>query len=140
MAKHNNKLPPAQDELAQQVIRSIRAEYSGPLPPPSALEHYNNIIPNGAERIMAMAEQQSRHRQELEKLALSTDSRNSLLGIISGFIIGLVTVISGGIIAYNGLVWPGTIFGSVGLVGLVSVFIYGTKQRRQERAAKAKSK
>ena len=38
----------------------LRAEhYSGPLPPPQMLEQYNRAVPNGAERIMAMAEKQA---------------------------------------------------------------------------------
>ena len=125
-----------QAELAHEVVSIIEQHYSGPLPPPQALEQYNNIIPNGAERIMVMAENQSEHRRNLETKALSTDSRNSLLGIICAFVLGLSTVVIGGLIIYNGHAWPGTILGSSGLVGLVSVFIYGTNQRRAERESK----
>ncbi len=127
----------SQNELAQQVVGIIQQSYSGPLPPPDTLEQYGKIIPNGAERIMTMAEEQGRHRRELEKKALNTDSRNSLLGIISALLIGLTTVITGGIVISKGFSWPGTILGSAGLIGLVSVFIYGTKQRRQERQTKS---
>ena len=31
-------------------------EWRAPLPPPAVLAHYNDIIPNGADRVMAMAE------------------------------------------------------------------------------------
>ncbi len=126
----------AKTELAHEVISIFRQEYSGPLPPPQALEQYNNIIPNGAERIMVMAEKQSEHRRTLEAKVLNTDSRNSLLGIIFALILGLSTVIVGGIVIHTGQAWSGTILGSAGLVGLVSVFIYGTKQRRAERESK----
>ncbi|MCL2659595.1 MAG: DUF2335 domain-containing protein [Acidobacteriaceae bacterium] len=44
---------------------------SGPLPPPDVLTQYDQVVPNGAERIMAMAEQQSRHRIELEPRLLT---------------------------------------------------------------------
>jgi uncharacterized membrane protein len=30
-------------------------QWSGPLPPPAVLEKFSQIIPNGAERIVAMA-------------------------------------------------------------------------------------
>ncbi len=139
--KHSSLSRPSQPsegkELAQQM-GLIKQEYSGPLPPPSALEKYNEIIPNGAERIMAMAEEQSKHRRELEKMALQTDSRNSLLGIIAAFSLGAITIVTGGIVAAFGYSLGGAILGSSGLVGLVSAFIFGTRERRKEREAKAK--
>src|SRR3954471_19352404 len=53
--------------LFQIVQESIRFR-SGPLPDPADLAAYNAVIPNGADRIMKMAEAQSTHRMELEKL------------------------------------------------------------------------
>jgi uncharacterized membrane protein len=134
-----DKPPISQRALAQEVVGIIKQEYSGPLPPPNALERYNAIIPNGAERIMVMAEEQSKHRRALETKALNTDSRNSLLGVIFAFILGLTTIATGGIVVLKGQPWPGTIIGSAGLVGLVSAFIYGTRERRKERESKAKA-
>jgi uncharacterized membrane protein len=134
-----DKHPQEQIKLAHQVVSIIRAEFSGPLPPPEVLERYNNVIPNGADRIMSMAEEQSKHRRSLEAKAMSTDSRNSLLGVIFAFVLGLSTIISGTYVILKGQVWPGTLLGSLGLVGLVSAFIYGTKQRREERESKARA-
>ena len=120
---NKDKLPTSQHALAQEVVSIIKQEYSGPLPPPHVLEKYKDIIPNGAERIMVMAEEQSKHRRALETKALNTDSRNSLLGVIFAFILGLTTIVTGGIVVLKGQPWPGTIIGSAGLVGLVSAFI-----------------
>lgn len=137
MSKNNN-LEKSQQEIAQQVISVIRQEFSGPLPPPHVLEQYKHVLPDAPERIIAMAEEQGRHRRKLETKALNTDSRNSLLGIISGFLIGLSAILVAGFVIYNGQSWPGTILGSAGLVGLVAVFVYGTNQRRSEREKKSK--
>ena len=127
------------EELAQDVVNIIAQTYSGPLPPPDALERYSQIIPNGGERIMVMAEEQSKHRRALEAKALGTDSRNSLWGVIFAFILGMTTVICGTIVVLKGHSWPGTIIGSAGLGSLVSSFIYGTRERRKERESKAKA-
>jgi uncharacterized membrane protein len=147
---HSDKLPakgqqePAQklteDAVAERVLAVIRQEFlfSGPLPPPQILNQYNDAVANGAERIMAMAEKQSEHRRKLEATVLKTDSRNSLLGIVCAFVLGLVTVVTGAVVVVMGHTWPGTILGSAGLVGLVSAFIYGTRERRKEREAKSK--
>ena len=127
--------PPA---LTSKLV-GISQQYSGPLPPPDILEKFNQIIPNGAERIMVMAEAQSKHRMTLETKVLNTDSRNSLLGVIFAFILGVTSIVTGGTVVFNGQPWPGTILGSAGLVGLVSTFIYGTRERKKERENKART-
>src|ERR1022692_4735560 len=45
---------------------------SAPLPLPSELAAYNEIIPQGADRIMKMAEAQTTHRIEIEKSVVSS--------------------------------------------------------------------
>lgn len=126
-------------EIVREILSTVRHEFAGPLPPPEMLEHYDNIISNGAERIMTMAEAQSQHRRELEKTVIDRDSRNSLLGVIFAFILCMATIIGGTYVIIAGHSWPGTILGSAGLVGLATVFIYGTNQRKREREAKAKN-
>jgi uncharacterized membrane protein len=122
--------------LARQQI-SVAAQYhSGPIPDPSTLERYDKILPGAAERILRMAEEQSAHRRDIEKYVIKSKSRDSLLGIIAGFLIAMGTIASGTYVASHGHVWSGTILGSAGLVGLVGVFIYGTRSSRKEREGK----
>ena len=40
---------------------------SGPLPPPADMQRYNDVLPGAAERIFALCEQETRHRQEMER-------------------------------------------------------------------------
>ena len=66
------KQPIRQREKPTQSVTSTSIEnWSGPLPPPAALESFNRIIPGGAERILAMAEKEQGHRVELEKSQLA---------------------------------------------------------------------
>lgn len=108
----------------------LTAIHSGPLPPPKQLSEYEEICPGAAERIIRMAESQIAHRQELEKLTLRANARNSLLGICCGFIIGMSCIVGGIIIALHGLSMVG--FGSLlaGLTSLVAVFVYGRRHRK----------
>jgi uncharacterized membrane protein len=63
----NNKKLARREKQGQQLQAFIQAQtFSGPLPPPEILTKYNEAIPNGAERIMAMAERQAAHRQNIE--------------------------------------------------------------------------
>lgn len=48
-------------ELAVWLQREIHV-HRGPLPPPEQLAEHNVVIPDGAERIMRMAEKQMAHR------------------------------------------------------------------------------
>ena len=42
----------------------------GPIPPPTLLSQYNQVIPDGAERILAMAEKDAAHQIYMEKTAI----------------------------------------------------------------------
>jgi uncharacterized membrane protein len=47
---------------------AVKASYSfmGPIPPPGMLAEYNNVIPNGADRVIKMAEKEQAHRHNIE--------------------------------------------------------------------------
>ena len=141
MAKKKNKTHADNHQENMQVTRRefIAATYSGPIPPAEQLKQYEDICEGAANRILAMAEAQSLHRQSIESNVIKSNTRNSLLGVIFAFVLGLTTICGGMFLAYNGLPWPGALLGSAGLIGLVSVFIYGTRSNREERAGKRKS-
>ena len=111
--------------------------FSGPLPPPEVLEKYNRVIPNAAERILKMAEDQSHHRQTLEKKVIDHDILNSRLGIVFAFIIAISFITASYFAAIKDHPIYGGIMGTAGLTSLVYVFIYGSKSRAKERAEKA---
>ncbi len=85
---------------------------------------------------MEMAQRQAAHRQELEKIAMKGGSRDSLLGILVGGLIGLAGLGGSAYALLNGVGWPATSLGGVSLVSLVGVFVYGTSSRRKERQQK----
>lgn len=91
---------------------------SGPLPSPDDLALYNQIIPNGADRIMKMAENQAEHRQQLEKLALQSNTERSRTGQYLGFILNLVALL--------GFIYLTTTQSVIeGLIGTLSTLILG---------------
>nr|WP_232843717.1 DUF2335 domain-containing protein [Secundilactobacillus angelensis] len=116
-----------------------RSTFSGPLPPPSQLSQYEEILPGSADRILKMAENQALHRQNLETTVVKSNSRDSLLGVIFGFILG-VMIIGGGIF----LAIKGDSYGPwltlAGATGLIGVFVYGTRSSRKERVEKDKAR
>lgn len=114
----------------------ITESFSGPIPPPTILEKYNLVVPDAANRIIRMAEEQAQHRRTLESKAIGIESRNSFFGLIAGFIIGMSGIVGGAIAIVGGHEVSGTLYGSAALTSLVSVFVYGSKNRRKEREEK----
>ena len=121
--------------------RSVSAEIQyrhGPLPSPKDLDEYDKVIPGAAERIISMAEQQAKHRQGLEKAVIESDIKDSKTGLILGFIIGTIAIISGTVCIIYGHSIAGGVLGGSAVPALTAVFVYGSKQRRKEREAKQK--
>jgi hypothetical protein len=61
-------------QTARQAITGIQYTYSGPLPHPEVLEHYDRIVPGGAERIFTQFESQAKHRQSIESRVIRSNS------------------------------------------------------------------
>ena len=122
-SRSNNQRPPLQV--------ATREEFSGPIPPPSILEGYNQIIPGAAERIIAMAEQETSHRQDMEQTIVINEYREARRGQIFAVVIGSLAIISGAIISVQGAQWAGIAIGGGGVIGLVSVFILGRQGKSE---------
>ena len=125
-------------ELATVTVSaSISQQYSGPLPPPELLERFNQVIPNGAERIMVMVEQQNSHRMVIENTVVKNQQWQSTLGqyfALAVTIFGLS--ISAWAIAYGHDGAGGTI--GVATVGSVAAaFITGRNKQQADLKAKA---
>ena len=89
----NNRsiIPPNKSSPEAAAITQVKAEFhsfSGPLPPPEALARYNEVIPGGAERILAMAERQSAHRELLEAEVVSANVSSQKMGSLFYFVFG----------------------------------------------------
>ena len=118
-----------------QVVthQSMTAGYSGPLPLPAHFREYEEILPGAAERILALTEKQSAHRQYLEKHVAKGDGRRAWAGLVTG---GLLAggCIGGGIwLVSLGHATGGIAISTASVVSLASVFVYGSRSRRLER-------
>ena len=102
------------------------------------LEKYNEVLPGAAERILAMAERQSAHRQELEKTVINGHVKSERLGAILGFILSLVVVCGGFSLIYNGMATVGSAIVISDLVALAGAYAYGRKMQKKERTEKLK--
>lgn len=125
--------------MVKSMTLTMEEYFSGPLPHPDILRDYEKILPGSADRILKMAEAQSEHRQNLEKTVLATNSRDSLLGIIAAFILGVIGLAGGIYAVLKGAVAAGTFVTTLSLSSLVGTFVYGTRSERKERQEKDKN-
>lgn len=128
---HNR--PPSQVQVSQTA-----QVFTGPLPPPEQLIKYNEAVPNAAERIIAMAERQSAHRQQLENTVLKAEARRSSLGLIAAFVLSILALSASTFCIYTGHDVAGASIFGASLASIVIAFLRGTASRRSERETKMK--
>jgi len=121
-----------------EILKSVftvtiqQKSHSGPLPDPESLISYNSVIPDGANRIMTMAEKQQDHRMAMEMMVVGSHNFQSKLGQIFGLIIGLFGIACGTFLAFNGHTTVGGIVAGGTVISLVSVFVLGKKTQNKE--------
>lgn len=125
-------------QMPTGLIVAQASAFSGPLPPPTILREYDDVLNGAAERIFKMAETQASHRQDLERSVIKSDIRKSYFGLAAGFLVAVVAILGGSFVAYNGQPWAGVGIGGAPVVALVWAFLKGTSDRREEREIKAR--
>ncbi len=130
-------------EKREKIIRAILgisirkdSSFSGPIPPPEILKGYNAVVKDGGERIVSMAEKQSNHRMQLEDHAIKEELKQSRLGQVFGFILGLVGFGLATTLAMFGHEAIAGIFGTTTIIGLVTVFVLGKRAQQKDLADK----
>ena len=125
-----------ENETKKVIAEVIQGEFSGPIPPPSIIEGYERVLPGSADRIITMAEKQSEHRQKMEEKMISAESRDSLLGVIFAFLLGvgciIVAVIMVCVVPQNSGAIAGAFLGVTGIGSITSSFIVNTRRQSKK--------
>lgn len=130
--------PAGQTPQTTSIQARFKGEYfSGPIPPPNLLERYNEVVSNGAERILAMAEKQSAHRESLETKVVDANLKSQRRGQTQAFIVALAVILGGIYIMAKG--YSGWGFAAIitSLASLVAIFAIGKREQRNERVEKS---
>jgi uncharacterized membrane protein len=139
------KAPDVFEKIPQDKKRelaSIRIEEhkismrSGPLPEPAELEAFNRIIPNGAERIFKMVEEQSAHRIRIETTVITSQQTQGRNGQIFAALLGVIGIGCGTAAALYGHDGFGCTLVGGTLVSLVTSFLYSRHAQKAELEAK----
>jgi uncharacterized membrane protein len=121
-----------QDNRNSLILQKSES-FSGPLPHPDLLLKFDEVVPGAAERILKLAETQSAHRIELERMVVSSDISRSKWGQILGFILAVIGLTASVVIGIFGSALGGGIMGATTVASLVGVFMYGSRARNKER-------
>ena len=131
--------------LVAGMIAVSQESFSGPMPHPDILRGYKELISDAPERILKMAEQEQRHRIDVEKAMLEQNAKNideaaiaNKRSQIFAFMLTLLLIIAGVALTVMGFAAVGlTIFGTT-IIGVVTVFITGkfAKQPKSEDKCK----
>jgi uncharacterized membrane protein len=141
--KRKNSLIPQQSPnpgVMREVNAVARVEqhyFAGPLPPPTVLAQYNEIVINGADRIIAMAERQSAHRESLEAEVVTGNVAAQKRGSIYAFIISMTVILCGTFVIHEGHSAYGLAAILADLAGVAGVFVYSRNVQRKERDEKS---
>ena len=107
----------------QTVATLNHVAWRGPIPPPEVMQAYNKLVPNSAERILKMAEDNSRHKIELEKRQQDDKYKTVTLGQHYALIFILVFFATAIIGLFLGYPFTSGVIGSVGIASIVSALI-----------------
>lgn len=105
----------------------VKQEYSGILPLPEHLKQYDEIVPGAAERILQMAENQSKSRIQNEELLVKDAISYKKRGQYFAFILMILTFILVGFCVYFDKVWLGLFLSVSTLIAGITAFIYNNK-------------
>lgn len=131
--KQNLPQPTNNPQIKKQLqLRSQSVTFSGPIPSPDNFERYNNILPGAAARILTMAENQSKHRLEIEKLVILSNIEKEKRAQHYGLTIGISGIIGAVICILGGYPAAGAILGSTSIAGLATVFVVGKRMAKKE--------
>ena len=92
MTPPNNNLAPKR--RITRISATARV-YRGPIPPADELIKYEQACRGAADRIIAMAESQSKHRQELETKVVGGNVQREKIGMWLAFILTVLLILIG---------------------------------------------
>ncbi len=122
------------EEIREEIISRIvlQEQYSGPLAHPRIVAGYERYLPGSTDRILSMAEEQQRHRVQMEDRGQQAAIERDKRAMNRGFVLALVLMLLSAFALYLGSDLAGFGFVATSVVSLAGVFLYSHRSTRQE--------
>lgn len=125
------------EQAAASIVQTSIRSTTSPVPPAELLDGYNRAIPDGANRLFTLVENQSAHRQKLESETITIQNRVTVRGQYFAFVLALLLTAVAGYFGYCGQEWlAGTIFTTT-IAGVAALFLAGRQAQKRNLDAKA---
>lgn len=119
------------DAPSTVVMSAIQTEItSGPLPHPTLLRGYDEIIPNGAERIMKMAETEQANRLSRQEQSLKSNIKSRNRGQIMAFTLALLILGIFVLMVFTGNSTSAYVILGTGCLSIIGLFLDVLKKRQ----------
>lgn len=118
------------EEIISQIV--LQEQYSGPVAHPRILAGYERYLPGSTDRILSMAEDQQRHRIQMEDRGQQAAIERDKRAMNRGFVLALVLMVLSAFALYLGSDLAGFGFVATSVVSLAGVFLYSHRSSRQE--------
>lgn len=129
------KLPTVRQAVAAYV-HEVEEHYSGPLPHPRHLEHFESTLPGAANRILLMAEQEQVHRHNWETKELRSSIFTERLGLLGGISVAIGLIAGAVICAYVDATAIGIALVAASAVSMVPAIINGREWLHSRQPSK----
>jgi len=138
--ERDDPTPPERPDPSRLETRLIvtHTSFVGPLPPPVILEQFERIAPGAANRILAFAEDQFRHRRSIEAQIVNSRTRAMSRGQWLAFVVLIVGMGLGAWLIRAGFGLYG--FGSIIAPLATAAGLFMLTRRRQVRERELKRK
>lgn len=118
-------------KLLLQVLANVQVNTSI-IPPASAIEPWERLVPGSAKQFLDQALTQSNHRQSLERKAIENDHTRAMAGISAGRWVVLGALALAGLAVWKGEQLVAAAITVGGLASLAAVFVIGKHESRSD--------
>lgn len=121
--------PPNEGEREIYIEQSLT--WSGPIPPPEIVRGYNEVIPDGGERLFKQFELEAAHRRSVQSRAQTHNLIVALSGRAAALLFALASLGVAVLALNRNYPWVAVAFGSGTIALVVAAFTGVLGQRKQ---------
>lgn len=114
-------------DVALAIRRTTTSAFQGPLPPPSILRGYEDVVPGAAAKIVDWADSERTHRHRTETTIVHAETTRDLRGQVLAAIVALAGFGVAGLALLLDHAGVAALITAMDIGGMVTAFIYGRR-------------
>ncbi|WP_144982397.1 DUF2335 domain-containing protein [Halomonas sp. C22] len=115
-------------DVAVAISRRTTSAFQGPLPPPSILRGYEDIVPGSAAKIIDWADSEREHRHRTETTIVRAETTRDLRGQLLAAAVAMAGFSVAAFALYLGHAGVAAMITAMDIGGMVAAFIYGRRR------------